>query len=172
MQKRSLAEMLAEVKALEAKERELKAAMREKKRIAAVEYADNLSPEEKQKQIAEAEAILATATKDTAKAKATFKESMLGIRERVSFAKEILAFVAWKQSASLPKVKNSITIEKNVLRFNREGLKEIAVDVSLPNWQGTFKAELAKQGINGVDRVADNIVYKAHTMLAANVSIK
>jgi len=172
MQKKSITDMLAEIKALEQKEKELKAAMKEKKRIAAVEYADNLPAEEKAKQIAEAEAILSTAAKDADKAKATFREAMIAIKARVAFAKEILAFVSWKQSASLPKIKNAFWIEGKALKFSREGLKEITIDVSSANWPEIFKAELAKQGINGADRVADNIVYKAKTMLAGNIAIK
>jgi hypothetical protein len=93
---------------------------------------------------------------------------MKKVKEDVSFAKEILAFVNYKQNYSLKKVVNQISVEGNTLHFRREGIKDITVDISKADWQQTFKAELAKQGINGENRIADNIVYKASLMIKGN----
>jgi hypothetical protein len=168
MQKKSIVELLAEAKALKQKEIAIKAEMKAQKKVIAVEYADNLSAEEKQKQIAEAEKILNTAKQSAISLREKFKTDMKKIRNDVAFAKEILAFVNYKQGNSLPKEKNSFVIEKNVLRFNREGIKEILVDVSKANWKQIFKEALKQQGINGENRVADNIIYKATQLLATH----
>lgn len=171
MAKKTIAELLQEAKELKQKEIALKQEMKAKKTAIAVEYADNLSPEAKQKQIAEAEAILNTAKQKAFALKIAFKSAMKQIKSDVSFAKEILDFVNYKQNASLPKQKNSFVINGKILTFKREGIKDIAIDISNANWQKNFKAELAKQGINGDDRVADNIVYKAQCLLKSNITI-
>ncbi len=168
MTKKTIAELLAEAKQLRTKEKELKAQMKAQKQIIAVEYADNLSPEAKQQQIADAEKILNTAKQTAEGLKSQYKAAMKKIKEDVSFAKEILAFVNHKQTHSLKKAINQITVEGNVLLFQRKGIKDIAIDISKVNWQQTFKAELAKQGINGENRIADNIVYKASLMVKGN----
>jgi len=171
MQKKTITELLQEAKALKQKEIELKAQMKEQKRIIATEYVDGMPEAEKAKQIAEAEGILNNAKQSALKAKTIFKASMSKIREEVHLAKEILEFVNYKQTSSLPKSKNSFVFEGNSLRFNREGIKEIIIDVSKVTWQQDFKAALKLQGINGEDRVADNIIYKASIMLKANITI-
>lgn len=168
MAKKTIAELLVEAKQLRIKEKELKAQMKAQKQIIAVEYADNLSPEAKQKQIADAEAILGNANHKALELRKEFKAAMKQVKEDVAFAKEILAFVNYKQTHSLKKAVNQITVEGNILHFRREGLKDITVDISKANWQQTFKAELAKQGINGENRIADNIVYKASLMVKGN----
>lgn len=142
--------------------------MKAQKQIIAVEYADNLSPEAKQTQITEAEQILNTAKQKAEDLKAQFKTAMKKVKEDVTFAKEILNFVNYKQNHSLKKAVNQITVEGNVLHFRREGIKDIAINISKANWQSAFKAELAKQGINGENRIADNIVYKASLMVKGN----
>ncbi len=169
--KKTIAELLQEAKILRQQEAELKAKMKQKKIAIASEYADNLPEAEKQKQIAEAEKILNTAKAEATKAIETFKAEKKRIKENVSFAKEILAFVNYKQNNSLPKQKNQFSIEKNLLTFKREGIKDITVDVSKSNWQQTMKAELKQQGINGENRIADNIVYKASQLVKANIHI-
>lgn len=169
--KKSIAELLAEAKQLREAERKLKAEMKAKKSAIAVEYADNLPTEEKQKQIKSAEEILNTAKAKAEYLKEQFKAEMKKVKEDVAFAKEILAFVNYKQIHSLPKQKNSFSVNGNVLKFQKEGIKEITIDISKANWQQEFKKELAKQGINGENRIADNIVYKAKLLIESN-SIK
>lgn len=168
MAKKTIAELLAEAKQLKQRQIEANKQYKAQKQIIAVEYADNLSPEAKQKQIADAEAILNTAKRKSEELKAQFKTAMRKVKEDVSFAKEILAFVNYKQTHSLKKAINQITVEGNALHFRREGLKDITVDISKANWQKTFKEELAKQGIDGENRIADNIVYKASLMIKSN----
>jgi hypothetical protein len=171
MAKKTIAELLQEAKALKQKEIAIKNEMKNAKKAIALEYADGMPEEVKQKQIAEAEAILNNAKVNALKAKDLFKFTMRGIKDDVTMAKEILSFVNYKQTNSLPKTKNSFRIEKKMLYFNREGIKEIVVDISKANWEKIFKEELKKQGINGENRIADNIVYKAQTLLKSNVSI-
>jgi hypothetical protein len=169
--KKTIAELLQEAKALKQKEIAIKNEMKNAKKAIALEYADGMPEEVKQKQIAEAESILNSAKEKAIIAKMQFKQAMKAIKEEVTMAKEILSFVNYKQQNSLPKTKNSFRIEKNMLYFNREGIKEITIDVSKANWEQNFKAELKKQGINGENRIADNIVYKAQTLLKSNVTI-
>lgn len=170
MAKKTITELLTEAKELKQKEIALKAEMKKQKQIIATEYADCLSPEAKQEQIAEAEKILNSAKEKAIAAKNTFKTTMKAIKGDVSFAKEILSFVNYKQSNSLPHKKQEFSLVDNLLTLKRDGIEEIEIDVSKANWQKTFKAELARQGINGNDRVADNIVYKASLLVKGNVS--
>ncbi len=167
MSKKTIAELLQEAKALKTQEAELKARMKAQKNAIATEYIDNLPEAEKQKQITEAEAILNTAKDKATALRAEFKKQLKEVKSSVAFAKEILDFVNYKQNHSLPKVKNQFRIEKNILRFNREGIIEISIDISRADWQHTFTAELKKQGINGENRIAANIVYKASELLKA-----
>lgn len=171
MAKKTIAELLVEAKQLKQRQIEANKQYKAQKQIIAVEYADNLSPEAKQKQITEAEAILNSAKTKAGLLKADFKTAMKQIKENVAFAKEILAFVNYKQNHSLKKAVNQITVEGNVLHFRREGINDITVDISKANWQKAFKDELAKQGINGDNRIADNIVYKASCMVKGNIKI-
>jgi hypothetical protein len=168
MGKKTITELLQEAKNLKQQETELKARMKAQKATLAVEYADNMPEVEKQKQIAEAEKILNTAKEKAIALKLQFKSAMKQIRNDVAFAKDILDFVNYKQKNSLPKQKNSFRIEKNILTFNREGIKEIKIDVSKANWEKIFKEALKQQGINGENRIADNIIYKAQKMLEVN----
>ena len=168
MGKKTIAELLQEAKELKKQEADLKARMKAQKQTLAVEYADNLPEAEKQKQIAEAEKILNTAKQKAIDLKIAFKNSMKAIKNDIAFAKDILDFVNYKQKNSLPKQKNSFRIEKNILTFNREGIKEIKIDVSKANWEKTFKEALKQQGINGENRIADNIIYKAQKLLETN----
>lgn len=170
MAKLTIAEMLQKAKVLKEQEAKLKAEMKAQKTAIATEYIDNMPEAEKQKQIAEAETILNSAKSEALKAKETFKATMKEIKGKVAFAKEILEFVNYKATHSLPKAKNQFRIEKNLLRFNREGITEITIDITKENWQANFKAELKKQGINGENRIADNIVYKATQLLATHKS--
>lgn len=171
MAKKSIAELLQEAKALKQKEAEIKAQMRQQKQVLATEYLDNMPEAEKQKQIAEAERILAKAKEDVTKAKDILRATVKKIKEDVTFAKDILTFVNYKQGHSLPKQKNSFAIQGNTLKFSREGIKDIAVDISKANWQGTFKEALKAQGLNGDNRIADNIIYKAAQLVKSNIAI-
>ena len=165
MAKKTIAELLQEAKVLRQQERDLKARMKAQKNILATEYIDNMPEAEKQKQIAEAEKILATAKAEAEQAKAMYRQTIKKIKNDVAFAKEILSFVNYKQNHSLLKVKNAFSIDGDILTFKREGIKDITVNVAKANWQQEFKKELAKQGINGENRIADNIVYKATQLL-------
>ena len=171
MSKKTIAELLNEAKELKQQQKELNARMKEKKQVLATEYIDNMPETEKKKQIAEAEKILNTAKEKAIALKIEFKAKMKAIKNDVSFAKDILDFVNYKQKNSLPKQKNSFRIEKNMLYFNREGIKEIQIDISKANWQKNFKEALKSQGINGDDRIADNIVYKASQLVKSNITI-
>jgi len=170
MAKKTIQDLLADAKLLKEKQKALKAEMQKQKQVIATEYRDCLSDSDKEKQLEEAKTILETAKTDVAKLKAEFKLSMVDIREKVAFAKEILAFVNYKNDASLNKRKQEFLLTDNSLTLKREGINDITIDVNNPNWQKNFKAKLALQGINGVDRVADNIVYKASCLVKSNVS--
>jgi hypothetical protein len=167
MQKNTIAEMLAKAKELKQKEIALKAEMKAQKTAIATEYIDNMPEAEKQKQIAEAERILENVKQKAIELKNTFKSGIKALKAEKLFAKEILEFVNYKQNHSLPKAKNIFRIEKNFLTFNREGITEIKIDIANVNWQNNFRVELKKQGINGENRIADNIIYKAKTLLEA-----
>jgi DNA integrity scanning protein DisA with diadenylate cyclase activity len=168
MAKKTIAELLQEANQLKIQQTELNAKMKAQKSAIATEYCDNIPEAEKQKQIAEAEKILNTAKEKSLFLKAEFKKQLKEIKNSVAFAKEILDFVNYKQKNSLPKIKNQFRIEKNFLTFNREGITEIKIDISKNDWQKNFKAELKNQGINGENRIADNIVYKATQLLATH----
>ena len=159
--------MLAKAKELKQKEIALKAEMKAQKTAIATEYIDNMPEAEKQKQIAEAERILENVKQKAIELKNTFKSGIKALKAEKLFAKEILEFVNYKQNHSLPKAKNIFRIEKNFLTFNREGITEIKIDIANVNWQNNFRVELKKQGINGENRIADNIIYKAKTLLEA-----
>jgi hypothetical protein len=159
---------LAQATALKEKEKAIKAEMKAQKQVIATQYRDGLSDTEKANQIKEAESILAKASKDKATARETFKNSLKEIKEAVLFAKQILDFVNYKQTHSLPHVKNQFIVSENKLTLKRDGISDITVDISKADWQKTMKAELKKQGINGEDRIADNIVYKAKLLVESN----
>ena len=115
MSKKTIAELLADAKVLKQKEKALKQEMKIQKQVIATEYADGLSPEAKAKQIAEAESILTDAKEQAYRLREGFKASMKVLKDRVSFAKDILNFVNYKQSASLPKRKQEFIILKDTL---------------------------------------------------------
>lgn len=167
MATKTIAEMLAKAKELKAKEIALKQEMKQQKTAICTEYIDNMPEAEKQKQIAEAEKILENVKQKAMELKNAFKQGIKALKAEKLFAKEILEFVNYKQQNSLKKVKNMFRIEKNILLFNHEGITEIAIDISKANWQEIFKVELKKQGINGENRIADNIIYKAKLLLEA-----
>lgn len=171
MAKKTIAELLTEAKVLREAMTKLKAENKAKKTAIAVEYADGLSEVEKTKQIAEAEKILNTAKEKAIALKIQFKANMKAIKSDVAFAKEILNFVNYKQNNSLPKQKNSFVVNGITLTFKREGIKDITIDISRKDWQKNLKRELALQGINGENRIADNIVYKASQLVNANIKI-
>jgi hypothetical protein len=160
---------LENANALKEKEKKIKAEMKAQKEVIAKEYADGLSDTEKAEQIKTAESILAKATQDKEKARITFRNAIKEIKENVAFAKQILDFVNYKQNASLPHVKNQFSIVDKTLTLKRDGIKDIKVDISKENWPATLKAELKTQGINGENRVADNIVYKAQQLVKGNL---
>ncbi len=169
--KKSIVEMLQEARALREQEKRIKEELKEKKRVVALEYAATMSEETKQQQITEAETILTTARQKAIQAKIDFKAVMKKIKEDVSTAKEILDFVNYKQKFALPKVKQYFSVDNNILTLQREGIKNITVDVSKANWQQVLKEELRKQGINGENRIADNIIYKADQLVKSNIKI-
>jgi hypothetical protein len=167
MAKLNIAEMLQKAKVLKEQEAKIKAELKAQKTAIATEYVDNMPEAEKQKQIAEAEKILNSVKQKAIALKETFKNGMKALKAEKQYAKEILDFVNYKQNHSLPKAKNQFRIEKSNLLFNREGINQITIDISKANWKETFKAELKKQGINGENRIADNIVYKATQLIEA-----
>lgn len=157
---------LAKIKELKEKEKAIKLEMKAERSAVVKEYTSGISEEQKAEQIKTAENILATAQKDMLKARETFKFTVKGIREKVSLAKDILELVHYEQHNSLPKVKNSITIENNFAIVKRENINDIKVDTSKSDWQKSLIAELAKQGIeNGVAR---NIAYKTSLAVKSN----
>jgi hypothetical protein len=166
--KKTIAEMLQEAKLLRQKEIALKQEMKAQKNAIATEYVDNMPELEKQKQIAEAERILENAKTKVLTLKSEFKNAIKQIKNDCAFAREILEFVNYKNSNSLKKIKNQFRIEKNFLYFNREGITEIKIDIAKKDWQSNFKIELKKFGINGENRIADNIVYKASKLIEVN----
>ena len=170
-QQKNVMELLAQAKDLKAKAKAINQELKQKKIALATEYTSNMTEAQKQEAIQRAETLLQEAKKKATLYRNEYKEKIKTLRTDVATAKEILAFVNHTQKNGLPKVKNQFRIEKNLLSFKREGINDIIIDVSKANWQQTFKAELKKQGINGDNRIADNIVYKAKTLLDSNRAI-
>ncbi len=171
MAKKTIAELLTESKQLKEAIKKQKEELRNRKMALATEYTSNMTEQQVNAEIKECQSLLENAKAKATEIKATYKESMKALKEDIAFAKERMAFVNYKATSPLPKRKNSFRIEKNVLTFSREGLTEISIDISKVNWQKVFKSELAKQGINGDDRVADNIIYKAKCLIDSNIKI-
>ena len=171
MAKITLQEALQKVKEAKLKEKQLREERKAQQKVLAVEYTDNLSADEKQKQIAEAEKILNTANANAETIKQQYKTAMKKVKNDVVLAREILSFVNYKQTHSLPHQKNSFVVNGKILTFKRDGIKDITIDISKGNWQQVMKQELAKQGINGDNRVADNIVYKASQLVKSNITV-
>ena len=171
MTKKTIAELLQEAKQLRNQERELKARMKAQKSILITEYQDNLSPEVKQTQIADAEKILNSVKANCERLTTEYKIAIRKEKDKALFAKEILDFVNYKANHSLPKRKQSFafTADKK-LHYLRDGIKEIVIDISKANWKAVFKQELAKQGIDGDNRIADNVVWTAGIKLAEEIA--
>ena len=169
-----------EAQAAKQKEKEIKAAMKKQQQIIIREFKDGLSAEDKAAQIATAEELLIK-SKDAAKiaqiaydiAKDAYNVEMNRIKADTTLATEILKFVNWQQSASLPKVSiQSYIFEGNNFVFKREGLKDITIDITKNNWKKEFEKALALQGINGKDRIAANLVYTAGLKLAEELAAR
>ena len=152
--------LMAQANELKAKQKAINKEMKLKKMTIAKEYTDGLSPEVKAKQIADAEDILKNVAIKKLALKTEFKSAMLELKTKVTLAKDILAFVNYKSEHSLPKVKNAYIVNNNgTATFKRDGIKDISFKI-VNGWEKILKAELKKQGINGNDRVADNVIYK------------
>lgn len=172
MATKTITELLQQANELKQKERDIKQQLKAQKQAIATEYIDNMDEATKQKQITEAQKILETAKQKAQSLKDNFKAQMKQIKKDVSLAKELLEWVNYKQGHSLPKVKNQYFVNANMMTFRRAGIKDISIDVTKTNWEKALKQELAKQGINGENRIADNIVYTAQQTVKAQQSIK
>ena len=144
---------------LKAKQKAINAEMKAQKITIAKEYTDGLSEADKARQIQDAEKILSNILIKKQALKAKFRASLQELKDEATLAKDILEFVGYKSEHSLPKVKNAYIVQGQKATFKRQGLLDISFDI-IVGWEKTLKAELKKQGINGHDRVADNIVYK------------
>lgn len=170
-----LMELLAESRKIQETIRKQKEELKERKVAMATEYTKNFTTEEKAQEVKNCETIFLNAKKEYDEKRknilSQLKNEKILYKEKILFAKERMFFLSGVVKNSLQKTKNSFRIEKNLLYFNREGIKEITIDISKVNWEKNFKQELAKQGINGDDRIADNIVYKAQCLLKSNITI-
>lgn len=155
----NIQELMEKANELKAKQKAINAEMKQQKITIAKEYVDGLSESDKAKQIAKAENILLTARVKADKLKATFMQDMIQVKADVTLAKDILEFVGYKSEHSMPKVKNAYIVNGMQATFKREGLETITIELK-DGWEKSLKVELKKQGINGHDRVADNIVWK------------
>ena len=162
-------QLLAETARLKEQQKKLNAEMRAKKATIAKEYMDGLSESDKAAQIAEAEKILADVKIAKDRLKAEFNKGMAALKDKVTLAKAHLEFVGYQNTHSLPRIKNAYTVDNNTLTFRREGLKDISLAIK-DGWEKILKADLKKQGINGNDRVADNIVYKAQLAVKTHMA--
>ena len=172
--------LVSQAQAAKQKEKEIKAAMKAQQQIIIREFKDNLSAEDKAAQIATAEELLAkakiaaeVAQQEYDIVKNKYDIEMNRIKADTTLATEILKFVNWQQSASLPKVSiQSYTFEGNSFVFKREGLKDITIDITKTTWKTDFKKALSLQGINGDNRIADNLVYTAGLKLAEELAAR
>jgi len=164
---KNIQELLQKATELKEKQKSIRAEMREAKKVIATEFTQGLSEVDKQKQIKEAEKIIAEVKQKVQEYRNEYKQKINSLREKFTLAKNILQFVNYEQKA-LPKVKNQFLIEGKILTIKREGIPEIKIDITKANWQQTAKAELKKYGINGENRIADNIIYKASQIVKAN----
>jgi len=162
-------QLLQETQRLKEQQKKLNQEMRAKKATIAKEYMDGLSEPDKAAQIKDAERILSDVKIAKDKLKAEFSKGMAALKDKVTLAKAHLEFVNYQGTHSLPKVKNQYSIEKNTLTIKRDGLKDISLAINT-GWEKILKAELKKQGINGNDRVADNIVYKAQLAVKTHMA--
>ena len=176
-----LMDIMAKIKEAKQKEKQLRDERKALSNIAITEYTDGLSPEAKAAEIQQAAEIVKTAEAKLAAAKiqykrvtqealAQYKKTKSEVSQDYKFSKEILNFVTHKQNHSLPKRKQDFVFSGKTMIYKREGIKDIAVDISKENWKITFTSELAKQGINGNDRVAANVIYIAGVKLAEEIN--
>ena len=165
----NLNQMLQEAARLKAEQKRINQEMKLKKATIAKEYVDGLSETDKAAQIADAERILTDVKSKKDKLKAEFRKGLDDLKQKSQLAKAMLEFVNYQSTHSLPHVKNQYTIEKNILTVKRDGINDIAVNVST-GWEKVLKAELANQGIKGNNRVADNIVYKAQLAVKTHMA--
>src|SRR4030042_1045865 len=165
-----LMDLMAKIKEAKQKEKQIREERKALSNIAITEYTDGLSPEAKAEQIKQAEQIVKQAKQKLENAKALYKQTVREVKADMTFSKEILNFVTHKQNHSLPKRKQDFVFSGKMMTYKRDGIKNIEVDISKPNWKTAFTAELAKQGINGDDRVSANAVYTAGVKLAEEIS--
>ncbi len=165
-----LVELMAKIKEAKNKEKEIREERKALSNIAIIEYCDGLSPEAKAEQIKQAEQIVKTASQKLENAKALYKQTIKEVKADMQFSKEILNFVSHKQNHSLPRREQHFVFSGKTMTYKRDGIKDIQIDISKANWKTTFTSELAKQGINGDDRVAANVVYIAGVKLANEIS--
>lgn len=167
----NLIDLLKQSQELKRKQKELKAEMKSQKMALAVEFTSSVSPEMQSEQIARAEKILQVVKGKARILRWKFKDDMKKLREEAGTAKEILSLVNHEQTHGLPKRKQSMSHQGNTLIYQREGLKEIRIDTSKENWRATLKEELKKQGINGDNRIADNILYDAKVYIEEKIKV-
>jgi len=162
-------QLLQETERLKAQQKAINKEMKAKKATIAKEYMDGLSEADKAAQIADAEKILNGIKVKKAILVSKFKQDMDALKQEAHLAKVKLEFVNYQGTHSLPKTKNLYSVENNTLTVKRDGLKDISIAIK-EGWEKILKAELAKQGINGNDRVADNIVYKAQLAVKTHMA--
>jgi len=155
----NIKELLLQAKQLKEKQKALNAEMKQKKSTIAKEYQDGLSEADKNQQIKDAEKILSDVKIMKDKLRLEFRQKISELKVKVSLAKDILAFVNYKNTHTLGKVKNAYVVDDKTATFKRAGLQDITFNI-VNGWEKNLKTALKKQGINGDDRVADNIVYK------------
>jgi hypothetical protein len=162
MKKLTLEQALQKAKELKIQQQEMNRKMRESKKSIVVEFIDGMNEETKKAEIKRAEILLENYKKNIIILKEEFKAKLKTLKADKTLALEILDLVNYQQKNSLPKVKQIQSIENNVLTYKRIGIKDIVLNIeNIPYsvWRKTLKEELKKQGINGNDRVADNIIY-------------
>jgi len=162
-------QLLQETERLKAQQKAINKEMKAKKATIAKEYMDGLSEKDKAAQIADAQRILNDVKNAKDKLKAEFRKALQGLKEKTRLAKIKLEFVNYQGTHSLPKTKNLYSVENNIITVKRDGLKDISIAIKA-GWEKILKSELAKQGINDNDRVADNIVYKAQLAVKTHMA--
>jgi hypothetical protein len=157
---KNLNEVLKKLQAIE----EAKQKAKQEEKAIHTELLAGVSEEEKTKFISEAlkerEKILAERKEVMQNA----KKLLLVLREKTKILNEQIALFGYKQANTLRSVQ-SFSFTNRILKYHRAGVNEIEIDCNKPDWQKTFTAELAKQGIGVTDRVGANIVYRASKLL-------
>lgn len=162
MAKIDLNAMLKDTKDLEFFIQQKRKELQEKKTLIATEYTQNLTEPEKQSEIAKLKKSIDDLQGKRNSAINEFKNKMRDIKGDAKVLKERLDLLNYIGRKSLPKKKwdyNTDNLPMFVL--SGESIKDITVDTNKANWKVTLKEALKLQGINGEDRVADNVVYKA-----------